>query len=56
MRQRKLHPFLVAAVLAFGLTAASTANASWCQRAEQFEGHCDVCNAMCLLEHWVFGE
>lgn len=52
----KLRGLMVAAVLAIGLTVSTTAHAFWCEKAEQFQGHCDICNAMCLLEHWVIGE
>lgn len=48
---------LSATMFALTITAAPQAHAGfWCDKAAEFEGHCDTCNAMCILERWVTGE
>jgi hypothetical protein len=55
--RRRMSILAVAGMVAAGMSLASVAHAGpWCDKALQFEGHCDVCNAMCILEHWVSGE
>ena len=59
MFPNRVHRSLVAAAVLFGLSLgfAPSAHAGyWCNKAAEFQGHCDTCNAFCILEHWVSGE